>query len=306
MAKPIGTFGILAFKESDEILDALQRIWMWAQDQDAVIIYHPFVKKWLRGKQAAIARTEQEFVEKSDALISVGGDGTFLSAIHMTGFSDKPVAGVHLGSLGFLTDLGVGELEEQLSLIKRGKYKTIRRMQIEATIQRQGKKIRSMVALNDIFVNRIAQPRLISVAAWYGNEYITDLRADGVIVATPSGSTAYSLSAGGPIVEPTVSALLLSPICPHSLSERPIVLPANKPIRLVINHKNPPVQLSADGRESYRLQPGDEIVVRSSGYKRNIITLSNRTHFDLLRAKLEWGKDFRNRETHGQTPRTAH
>ncbi len=138
-------------------------------------------------------------------------------------------------------------------------------------------------------------PKLTSISAWYGNDFIADFHADGIIVATPSGSTAYSLSCGGPIVEPDVKALLLTPICPHSLNERPMVLPADKPIRLLINDKNPDLLLCADGLESVKLQSGDEVTISYGGASTNLIQLAEQSYFSLLRNKLAWGKGSKRR-----------
>ncbi|HEX2958229.1 MAG TPA: NAD(+) kinase, partial [Chitinispirillaceae bacterium] len=136
-------------------------------------------------------------------------------------------------------------------------------------------------------------PKLTSISVWYGNDFITDFYADGIIVATPNGSTAYSLSAGGPIVEPNVKAFIVTPICPHSLTERTIILPSDKSIRLVINEKNPDLLFSADGLESVRLQSGDQISISYGGIRTNLIQLTEISYFGLLRRKLNWGKGFK-------------
>ncbi len=161
-----------------------------------------------------IAADEAELLDKSEAIISVGGDGTFLSVAHLCRFTEKPIIGINLGDLGFLTDLGPEDLETNIDRIRNGDYKKISRMVLEASLYRDNNKICTFHALNDIFVNRINTPKLTSISAWYGTDFITDFFADGIIVATPNGSTAYSLSAGGPIVEPNVKAFILTPICP--------------------------------------------------------------------------------------------
>ena len=235
------------------------------------------------------------FLDKSEAIVSVGGDGTFLSVAHMCRFTEKPIIGVNLGGLGFLTDVRPEELEETLLKIRNGNYNITSRMVLEAYILRNNEKIFNYHALNDIFINRINTPKLTSISAWYGNDYVTDFYADGIIVATPNGSTAYSLSAGGPIVEPNVKAFLLTPICPHSLTERPIILSADKSIRLVVNDKNPDLLLSVDGLESVRLQSGDQIIISYGGVRTNLIQLTERSYFALLRMKLDWGKTYKNR-----------
>lgn len=136
---------------------------------------------------------------------------------------------------------------------------------------------------------------MTAISAWYGNDFITDFFADGVIVATPNGSTAYSLSAGGPIIEPNVKAFLLTPICPHSLTERPIILPSDNVIKLVVSETNSECLLSADGLESIQLQYNDEVIIHYGGDQTNLIQLAERSYFSLLRKKLDWGKAYKNR-----------
>jgi NAD+ kinase len=166
-------------------------------------------------------------------------------------------------------------------------------MVLEAILYRGNEQMCKFHALNDVFINRINTPKLTSISVWYGNDFITDFYADGIIVATPNGSTAYSLSAGGPIVEPNVKAFLLTPICPHSLTERPIILPSDKSIRLLVNEKNPDLLFSADGLESVRLQSGDQIVVNYGGARTNLIQLTDVSYFEMLRRKLSWGKGWK-------------
>jgi NAD+ kinase len=287
--RPITSFGVIAFSECPHLHEVVNRICAWSRDQKVPVILHPFFKN-IAPNDAKVAKDENSLVSSSDAVISVGGDGTFLSVAHLCRFTQKPVIGINLGGLGFLTDIGPENLEESLQKIREGKYSIISRMVLEACVRRQDKKICSFNALNDIFINRINIPKLASVSAWYGNDFIADFHADGIIVATPSGSTAYSLSCGGPIVDPDVKALLLTPICPHSLNERPLVLPADKAIRLRINEKNPDLLLCADGLDSLKLQNGDEVTISYGGASTNLIQLAEQSYFSLLRTKLAWGK----------------
>jgi NAD+ kinase len=290
--RKIQTFGVVAFKDSPEVAAVVRRIILWADGHRIPVIFHPLLKDLPDGR---IAGDEQAFVDKSDAVISLGGDGTFLSAARLCRANGKPVIGVNLGGLGFLTDIGVDALEENLMKIRNGDYRTINRMVIDAKLCREGATIGAFHALNDIFINRVNLPKLTSISAWYGTDFITEFFADGIIVATPTGSTAYSLSAGGPIVEPSVQAMLLTPICPHSLTERPIILPADREITLVINDRNPDLLLSIDGLESVRLQNGDRITVSSGGTAGEIIQLSEHSYFSLLRRKLDWGRGYKQR-----------
>lgn len=291
--RKINSFGIVAFKLNSETKRVFTRIFEWSRAHCITVLFHPGLREHIPAGAKA-ARSEKTLISRSEALVSVGGDGTFLAVAHLSKFTEKPVIGINLGSLGFLTDIGPEEIENDLLRIHKGKYSTISRMVIEAKLIRAGKTLRVMHALNDIYVNRIDIPKLTSISAWHGKNFITNFKADGIIIATPNGSTAYSLSAGGPIVEPSVQAFLLTPICPHSLTERPIVLPASKAVRLVINERNPGLVLSADGIDSANLRGGDEIVISHEGVQTNLIQLTERSYFELLRSKLKWG----------QTPKT--
>jgi NAD+ kinase len=286
--RPITSFGVVAFSEHLHLQEIVSRIAEWSARQGVPISYHPFLAP-MAPAGSTIAPDEKSLIESSDAMISVGGDGTFLSVAHLCRFTEKPVIGINLGGLGFLTDIGPNDLETSLGKIKEGNYSIISRMVLEACLTRGNEKICRFNALNDIFINRINIPKLASISAWYGSDFIADFHADGIIIASPSGSTAYSLSCGGPIVEPNLNAILLTPICPHSLSERPIVLPANKPIRLRVNEKNPDLLLSADGLNSSKLQSGDEVTISCGGVGTNLIQLAEQSYFSLLRNKLSWG-----------------
>jgi len=288
--RKIDSFGIVAFKHSAETRRVLSRIHEWSRAHGVRVVFHPFLANHVP-HGAAVARSEKSLIAASEALVSVGGDGTFLAVAHMSKFSEKPIVGINLGSLGFLTDIGPEDIESNLLHIHCGKYVIISRMVLKARLFRSRRVVRTMQALNDIFVNRVNMPKLTSVSAWHGSDFITDFAADGIIVATPNGSTAYSLSAGGPIVDPSVNAFLLTPICPHSLTERPIVLPADRPIRLVVNQRNPGLLLSADGLDSVKVRQGDEIVISCEGAQTNLIQLAERSYFELLRKKLNWGRD---------------
>jgi NAD+ kinase len=287
--RQFSSFGVVAFSECPHLHDVVDRICAWSRLWKTPVFLHPFFKD-SAPKGAAVVRDEKELVSSSDAVISVGGDGTFLSVARLCRFTKKPVIGINLGGLGFLTDIGPEDLEESLQKIKEGKYSLLSRMVLEAYVKRNDRALRTFNALNDIFINRINIPKLASISAWCGSDFIADFRADGIIVATPSGSTAYSLSCGGPIVDPDVKALLLTPICPHSLNERPLVLPADKTIRLRINDKNPDLLLCADGLDSFKLQGSDEVAISYGGANTNLIQLAEQSYFSLLRNKLAWGK----------------
>lgn len=290
--KKINSLGLVAFKQSEQVSTVLRRILSWAESSSLRTFCHPILKGVLPSPDNT-TDNEEQLVESSDVLVSVGGDGTFLSVAHMVRFTKKPVIGVNLGGLGFLADIDPEHLEENLDRIHTGDCTTISRMVLAASVMRDGHEIEHLHALNDVFVNRFDIPKLTSISVWHGSEFITDFQADGIVVATPSGSTAYSLAAGGPIVDPSVRAFLLTPICPHSLTERPVILPVDKTIKLVVNEKNPVLLLSADGLHSIRLQVGDEILVSYEGDKSDLLQLTNGSFFGSLRTKLNWGRDYK-------------
>ncbi len=290
--KKINTIGIIAFKSYKLITSVLVKIQKWSESTGVQVLFHPILKNQLP-PQAKIAKSEKNLIDKSDALLSIGGDGSFLSVAHMVKSTDKPVIGINLGGLGFLADIEPENIESYLMKIHKGDYQITNRMILQAQLIRKNKELKRFYAINDIFINRYSTPKLTSISAWYGDDFITNFQADGIIIATPIGSTAYSLSAGGPIIEPSLHAFLLTPICPHSLTERPVILPSGKDIRLVIDKKNPDLLLSADGLDSIKLKNKDEIIISYKGDNAHIIHFAENSYFKSLRTKLNWGQDYK-------------
>jgi NAD+ kinase len=292
--KQIQSLGVVSFKRTKPVQSVLQTIHEWSLWNSVIVAYHPILES-LVPKGGSVATTEEEFLEQSEALVSVGGDGTFLSVAHLCVSCPKPVVGINLGGRGFLTGIGPNDVSEQLGRLVSGDYRTIDRVFLKADLCRGGKVVRTFRALNDVFVNRADMPKLASISVYIGDEFVNDFQSDGLIVATPAGSTAYSLAAGGPIVDPSADTLLLTPICPHSLAERPLILPSDRVIRLVINPRNPVLLLSADGLDSCQLQSGDEVVIQYDRNHASLIQLSEGSFFQSLRSKLDWGTGPANR-----------
>ena len=285
----IRSLGVVAFKHTDILCEVCRRIEAWGKGSGVEVLFHPDASRITGCKPGT--DSSDSFVAKCDAVISVGGDGTFLSAVHLVKFTGTPVLGVNLGGLGFLAEVEPDQLEQSLDRLGNGNYQRESRRILRADIFRNKEIVASFHALNDVFINRMHRPKLTSISAWYGTEYITDFKADGVIVATPSGSTAYSLAAGGPIVEPSLAAYILTPICPHSLTERPVILSAGRNLRLVINEKNPDLLLSADGLDSFSLQSNDEVHICFEDHAVSVIQIEEHSYFRSLRRKLSWGQD---------------
>lgn len=292
--KQIHSFGVVSFKTSTPVQECVRALHQWSLENETEVTFHPLLADILP-EGAVAAQSEDELLDRTEALVSVGGDGTFLSAAHMCIADPRPIVGINLGGLGFLTGIGPDDITEQLCKLCHGEYQTISREFLKAELMRDGTCCQTLRALNDVFVNRMDMPKLASISVHIGDEFVNDFEADGIIIATPAGSTAYSLAAGGPIVMPDAKTLLLTPICPHSLNERPVVVPDTRAVRLTINERNPELLLSADGLNAVRLRPGDEVVVQYDRNHASLIQLSESSFFMSLRSKLDWGRGPANR-----------
>ena len=236
----------------------------------------------------APARTKDELAREADLIVVLGGDGTLLSVARRTE-ARVPILGVNLGELGFLTEIVEAEAMPMLGRAIAGRYELERRMTLAARLERAGRIRGRFRALNDVVITHGAVARIVEFGVAVDGLPFTSYRADGMIVATPTGSTAYSLSVGGPIVEPTVQVLLLSPISPHTLSNRPVVLRPDAVVRMTIGRRESDALLTIDGQEGTRLAPGDVIEVRQGRSPVLLIRSPHRTYYDVLRSKLGWG-----------------
>lgn len=234
---------------------------------------------------------DAELYEKSTLIISFGGDGTMLHTAFNATRYDKPVLGINLGKLGFLVEADLTNLDYVIDAIKNNNYLIEERIVIEGECSDY--KCEKMFAINDLVIDKGGWPKMIEISLWVDDEYVTTFNADGIIVATPTGSTGYSISVGGPIVTPKSDVILLSPISPHSLTVRPIVLPSNHEITIKAESLYSEVQVSCDGQRSYNFPPMIEIKVKKSKNKLKLIHFSTTTYFSLLRRKLLWGVDTR-------------
>jgi NAD+ kinase len=234
---------------------------------------------------------DEEVYEKSDIIISIGGDGTMLATAYKAHSFDKPVLGLNLGKLGFLVETDVSQMDSVISLLKKKKYTIEERMVLTGVCDIP--RCDRLVAVNDLVVEKGGWPKMIELTAWVDDEYVTTFSADGLIVATPTGSTGYSLSTGGPIIAPTAKAITLSPISPHSLTVRPLVLSSEQVIKLRADSPHREVQVSCDGQRVYYFPPPFEITIKKSERPLKLIKTSLTTYFETLRNKLLWGVDVR-------------
>lgn len=228
-----------------------------------------------------------------DLAVVVGGDGTMLIAARNIASFKVPMIGVNLGRLGFLTDIAPDNMLVELGKVLDGNFKIEERLLLTAEVVRDGETVHTSNAFNDVAVNKGALARLIEFESYVNDEFVNSVRADGVIVATPTGSTAYALSAGGPILQPTLPAMVLVPICPHTISDRPLAVSSDCHIEIVMIHtSNQDAHVTFDGQSNFTLRDHDRIRVRRADTPVILIHPSQRNHFAVLCAKLHWGKKF--------------
>jgi NAD+ kinase len=240
------------------------------------------------GLGGAPTRDKGALAREADLIVVLGGDGTLLSIARRTD-ARVPILGVNLGELGFLTEVVEREAMPMLARVVAGRYELDRRMTVAATLARGRRMLQRFRALNDVVVNNGARARIVEFAVSVDGLPLASYRADGMIVATPTGSTAYSLSVGGPVVEPTCEALLLSPISPHTLSNRPVVLRPDAVVRITVARREQDALLTIDGQEETPLAGGDVIEVRRGRSPVALVRSPDRTYYDVLRSKLGWG-----------------
>lgn len=251
----------------------------------------------LDGEAARLARprshpvlSREEMPRKVDLLVVLGGDGTLLSVARHSGQRTAPILGVNLGNLGFLTEVSASEMERAVTACLRGPIPVERRMMLRVRLVRKGRILASFSGLNDAVVAKTTLARMIDVRVDVAGRLLTTMRGDGVIVATPTGSTAYNLSAGGPIVTPGIGALLVTPLCPHTLTMRPLLVDGRAGVEVTLLEESGAVHLTVDGQQGHAMEKGDRVLVTRARASVPLVVPPGRSYFALLREKLGWGK----------------
>jgi len=244
----------------------------------------------LDGDNRATPERQARLREESELVVVLGGDGTLIHASSLLAGREVPIFGVNMGSLGFMTEHPVSELYEHLERALEGDYEVSERLKLETVLHREGEEPLLLgQVLNDVVISKGALARIADLDLTIGGDFVTVYKADGVIVATPTGSTAYSLSAGGPVLYPSLDAVEISPICPHTLTQRPIVVPPNRVIQLTLTSDNGEVYLTLDGQSGLPMQRGDTVAIRRAQDRVVLVRNPSLDYFSILRAKLRWG-----------------
>ena len=261
----------------------------WLERRDINLIGKPHEE--FDGSSCGIEAVDAEkFQTEADLIVVLGGDGTMISTARLTGDKEVPVLGINYGSLGYLTEFRIEEMFSALEKILEGNYQIDRRVMLDVEHLRGGEKLASGRVLNDVVINKAALARIIEIEVELNNLFVNSFRADGLIVSTPTGSTAYNLSAGGPIIYPSMNAVVLTPICPFTLTNRPIVVPDEDEIEIKLRNEIEGVVLTLDGQIGHQIKADDRVLIRKSATTFNLVQPQNRNYFDVLRNKLKWGR----------------
>lgn len=281
------TIAIYPNINKDESAQVMERIRSYFADkQDRVrIVMSRSIAEMFNCPEYGIDDLDNEPI---DLGLSIGGDGTLLGICRKLYTRKIPACGINIGRVGFLTDIELTELESRLDNLLNGEYQVVERTVISGSVLSQGNRRMLGHAINDVVIGKGGLSRMLSLSMRIDDTMINDYKADGVIVSTATGSTAYSLSAGGPIVNPSVPALLITPICPHTLDARPMIIPDDEEVQIYIAAVHQDIQMTFDGQESFQLLPGDVVYIRKGKNPARIIKFGDKNYYDTLKSKL-WG-----------------
>ncbi len=282
--------GVVAKGHGDDIATDLHRIADRLSDHGCEVSWDDAAAGVIGGAARGLER--QQLAESVDLIVVLGGDGTLLSVARSAAAAGVPVMGINYGSLGFLTSTVREESERAIDDLVAGRYDRSSRMMLRASVETasgETDETRVRDVLNDAVVNKTSLARIVRLQVTVDGAFVSRYRADGLIVATPTGSTAYSLAAGGPIVSPEVEAIVISPISPHSLADRPLVLPGEARIRVRLRSEELDIVLTLDGQEGIAVHPGEVVAIERSPHRFELLLTGKRSYFEVLRTKLKWG-----------------
>ena len=290
--KSVSRVGIVAKSHLQQAAPHLMEITAWLEARGVATVLETATAALMPSSNRPVA-DKRALVDQVDMVLVLGGDGTLLGMADRIGEakSGVPILGVNFGSLGFLTEVTLPEIYPALEAALSGRAHLEERLMLRSTTLRAGAAFAEHIVLNDVVITKGARSRMIDLSVWVGEEFVTRVKADGLIIATPTGSTAYNLAAGGPILQPSVEALIVTPIAPHTLTNRPIVIPAQSPVRVQpLMDDNDEVFVTFDGQAELQLKSDDEIGVCRAEQPLRLIRASARSYFQILRQKLKWGE----------------
>ncbi len=289
----IKRIGVVVKPHQPDALETLCRLTTWLSERDIKLVGLPEIERESIEHQTGCTVdviNDSEIARQVDLMLVLGGDGTMIATGRLVGDAEVPVMGVNYGGLGYLAEFPLEELFPALEHVLAGEYAIQQRLMLSVELWRGDKLVTRNRVLNDVVVNKSALARIVEIEAYLNQQFVNLFRADGLIVATPTGSTAYNLSAGGPIIFPSMKAVVITPICPFTLSNRPIVVPDDSVIEVRLITEKEEVALTLDGQVGVELQAEDRIVIRKSKTAFNLVQPPNRNYFEVLRNKLKWGR----------------
>lgn len=288
MDKNIKTIGLIVKNSEQTVADTFHRLHDYLNNNNYTVLLDESVGSLL---ETTDLFSREDLGQQSQLVIVIGGDGTLLSAARSLADFKTPILGINLGRLGFLVDVSPHDMIDVIEQVLSGNYKDERRFLLQAKVMRDDQELINSAAFNDIVVHIRNVARMIDFSTYIDGVFVNEQRADGLVISTPTGSTAYALSSGGPLLHPSLEAITLVPICPHTLSNRPIVISANSKVEVVINENNRSTpQVSWDGQSNFDLQPGDRILIERKSNDVHLIHPEFYDYFQILRAKLRWSE----------------
>lgn len=280
------SIGILTKPKFPEVKSTLLGVVAWLRARSIEVLLDT-TSAALLNEQGGMPKTQ--LAGKADVLLVLGGDGTILSAARLAAERSIPILGVNMGGLGFLTEVRLDNLYPSLERVFANDFVLDERLMLATHIHRHGETVARGIVLNDVVISKGTLARMIDLEVAIGGQFVTNLRGDGLIIGTPTGSTAYSLSAGGPIMNPGVQALVLTPICPHTLTHRPLIVPGNAVIEVTLTSQDEGSMATLDGQVGVTIVQGDKTLIHASDYRTRLIRFPESHYYEVLREKLKWG-----------------
>lgn len=280
------SIGILTKPKFPEVKATLSAVVGWLRDRHITVLLDT-ISAGLLGESGGIQKTQ--LAAHADVLLVLGGDGTMLNAARLAAERGIPILGVNMGGLGFLTEVRLEHLYPSLERVFANEYVLDERLMLNTHVHRHGETVARGVVLNDVVVSKGTLARMIELKIAIQGQFVTNLRGDGLIISTPTGSTAYSLSAGGPIINPAVHSLILTPVSPHTLTHRPLIVPDNSEIDVTLTSKDEGAMATLDGQVGVALTQGDTVVMKASEFRTKLIRFPETNYYSVLREKLKWG-----------------